>query len=73
MITMHNAMILSSRAFLTEALPDDFYTLHEKDIDKFLLDNAWTLLKDYTADDLWDLIDAHACDIVATIIDLEKA
>lgn len=50
----------SSKAFLTDPLPDNWYDLTEDEQDDFLIDHAWQPIENETPADIFSLIENHA-------------
>ena len=69
LITENEALIWASGHFLCEHFPEDFEDWEEEQVNQFILGNVWQPFENYSADDVWEIIDSLASDFRQSVND----
>ena len=59
-VTKFELIQLSSKTFLCEEIPDDFFDMSDDDQDNFIESNAWQPFEYWDGTDLYEVIAVHA-------------
>ncbi|GIB16846.1 hypothetical protein ACA544_18100 [Vibrio cholerae] len=57
-------LIAASGAFLTEFLTEELLSQDDEIIFQFIEDNKWEPVEDYSSEDIWNMIDDHALNLM---------
>ncbi|MVC37416.1 hypothetical protein D6V26_07175 [Vibrio cholerae] len=57
-------LIAASGAFLTEFLTEELLSQDDEIIFQFIEDNKWEPVEDYSPEDIWNMIDDHALNLM---------
>ena len=56
-MTENESLIWASSHYLTEQLPKEFANWSEEQVDEFILSNPWQPFENWSAQDVWELIE----------------
>ena len=72
-MTENESLIWASSHYLTEQLPKEFANWSEEQVDEFILSNPWQPFENWSAQDVWELIDNLARSVRNDFVSKKKS